>query len=166
MNSVPTYLKYNSETGEFYRDLKNGNRKKIGWVSKSSGYVMFTSSSPKKTHIRLHRVAWEMMHGPVPEGMEIDHIDGIRSNNKADNLRLVSRKENNRNLGVRKGNKIGLAGVRWFHRTNKWQSFIGGNDGKTIWLGYFSSLIDAAAARISAQNKMNYTASHGRRVGW
>lgn len=37
---------------------------------------------------RLHRVVWEYHNGQIPEGGHVHHVDGNRSNNQPDNLRL------------------------------------------------------------------------------
>lgn len=39
---------------------------------------------------QVHRIIWEAFNGPIPEGLEIDHIDGNQSNNCLENLRAVS----------------------------------------------------------------------------
>lgn len=50
------------------------------------------------THYRkcfmAHRIVWEMHNGPIPEGMQIDHISGDRADNKIENLRLVTSAQN------------------------------------------------------------------------
>lgn len=46
---------------------------------------------------RLHRLVWETFNGEIPEGMQIDHIDGNPENNRLDNLRCVTAKENSNN---------------------------------------------------------------------
>ena len=47
---------------------------------------------------QAHRIIWEMHHGPIPEGMEIDHINHVTDDNRIENLRLVTRKENCKNI--------------------------------------------------------------------
>lgn len=44
-----------------------------------------------------HRVVWEVFNGEIPKGMEIDHINTIRGDNRLSNLRIVSSKENKAN---------------------------------------------------------------------
>ena len=51
----------------------------------------------------VHRAVWETFNGPIPKGMEIDHIDGDSFNNKLSNLKLVTHAENTRNpISVRR----------------------------------------------------------------
>lgn len=50
-----------------------------------------------KKQYYLHRLLWEAFIGEIPEGYEIDHIDGNPSNNVLQNLRIVTHKENMNN---------------------------------------------------------------------
>lgn len=59
----------------------------------------------------VHRVIWELHYGPIESGKFIDHIDGDRTNNRLDNLRLVSRTANARNCATRHDNTSGTVGV-------------------------------------------------------
>lgn len=58
-----------------------------------------------------HRIIWFIHNGLVPEGFELDHKDGNKSNNKIDNLRLSTRGQNQRNIGLNENNKTGFKGV-------------------------------------------------------
>ena len=42
----------------------------------------------------VHRLIWITFNGEIPEGMEIDHINTIKNDNRLENLRLVTHKEN------------------------------------------------------------------------
>ncbi|ATS93450.1 putative homing endonuclease [Pectobacterium phage DU_PP_I] len=42
----------------------------------------------------IHHIVWELHNGPIPEGMEVDHIDRVRDNNLIENLRLGSGSQN------------------------------------------------------------------------
>lgn len=91
---------YDPETGIFTRTSAR-NPEGIVVGSKANGYLRVGG-------VLAHRRAYEIMTGhPVPEGMDIDHIDRDRSNNRWSNLRLVSRADNLRNQTVRKNNKLG-----------------------------------------------------------
>lgn len=58
-----------------------------------------------------HRIIWELISGPIPEGLQIDHIDGDRLNNRIENLRLVTPALNMRNRATGKHNRSGTKGV-------------------------------------------------------
>ena len=53
---------------------------------------------------RVHQIVWRVYHGDVPEGLEIDHIDGDKANNRVENLRVVTHAENIRYARERLGN--------------------------------------------------------------
>ncbi len=57
-------------------------------------YVFVQSPSPHRKLRRAHRVIWEAVHGQIPDGLEINHIDGDKHNNSLSNLELVTRSEN------------------------------------------------------------------------
>jgi hypothetical protein len=107
-----------------------------------------------------HRVIWLLMTGSWPEG-DIDHINGIRSDNRWSNLRAVSRTENMRNKRKNKNNKSGHVGVHWHARDGRWVAKIG-HEGRDRWLGQFGSLDDAVAARKAAERECGYHKNHGR----
>jgi hypothetical protein len=58
-----------------------------------------------------HRLVWELYHGPIPDGMHIDHINHIRDDNRLCNLRLASRSENCCNQLLLTRNTSGVKGV-------------------------------------------------------
>lgn len=99
-----------------------------------------------------HRVVWSLVHGEWPS-QEIDHINGDRSDNRIENLRLASRQENAQNLGLREDNKSGVKGVFWHKNIAKWWAYIN-KEGQRMTLGYFDNLFEAAAARKSAEARL------------
>lgn len=105
-----------------------------------------------------HRLAWIYMHGEIPPGFEIDHIDGDGLNNRSSNLRLATSSQQKRNRGVQSNNQSGLKGVFWHKSRGRWRSQIvvgRGENGKPIYrfLGYFDAAEDAAAAYREAEVK-------------
>jgi hypothetical protein len=54
----------------------------------------------EKKRYRVHRLVWEAFNGPIPEGMQINHIDEVKTNNALTNLSLMTPKENS-NWGTR-----------------------------------------------------------------
>ena len=58
----------------------------------TGGYIQAQSST--HTPISVHRLVWEAVHGPIPIGMQINHINGIKKDNRIINLELVTGSEN------------------------------------------------------------------------
>jgi len=107
-----------------------------------------------------HRVAWAIHHGRWPEN-QIDHINGVRNDNRISNLRDVSHQENHRNQAIPKSNKSGVIGVHWNKRLRKWRAQIK-IGGQQKHLGCFNCVADAAAARAKADAEYGYHEFHGR----
>lgn len=42
----------------------------------------------------IHRLVWQYFNGPIPKGLQINHIDGNKLNNKLSNLELISQEQN------------------------------------------------------------------------
>lgn len=66
----------------------------IKQTKNSNGYLIFTCN--KKSKIS-HRFVYECFHGKIKNGLVIDHINCIKTDNRIDNLRAVTTKENNSN---------------------------------------------------------------------
>jgi hypothetical protein len=110
---------------------------------------------------RAHRVAWALHHGSWPE-LDIDHINGDRSDNRITNLRQVTRSENQRNMRLPSDNKSGVVGVYWSTARKKWVAEIRNAQGRKRHLGVFEDLEDAATARRAAELDEGYHQNHGR----
>lgn len=80
-----------------------------------------------------------------PKERCIDHIDGNALNNQKSNLRVCSIAENNKNMRIGKRNKSGFKGVWYDPEVRKFRASIGVN-GKTKYLSYYPTAIDAAKA--------------------
>jgi hypothetical protein len=89
-----------------------------------------------------HRIVWLIATGEWPETF-IDHIDGNRSNNRLENLRLADIWDNNRNSKKPTTNTSGIKGVGY--RNGRWRAYITVND-RQIHIGVFDEKEDAAAA--------------------
>lgn len=59
------------------------------------GYLRIDRASTDDGHsIGVHRIVWESVNGPVPSGLEINHINGTKTDNRLVNLEAVTRREN------------------------------------------------------------------------
>ena len=138
------YLKFNSETGLFtwiYLNKIRKNNNLAGTIIKQ-GYIRITLN--KKAYF-AHRLAWLYIHGEFPKG-QIDHINGIRNDNRIDNLRIVTARQNNQNQKIhREGH---LVGTSYDKTRNKWIAKIEINN-KNINLGRFETQQEAHEAYLN-----------------
>lgn len=58
----------------------------------SYGYIKIARRNAPE--ILAHRLVWEMVNGPIPDGMQINHINGIKTDNRIANLELVTPQQN------------------------------------------------------------------------
>ncbi|PXW23378.1 HNH endonuclease signature motif containing protein [Paraburkholderia caballeronis] len=135
-----------------YNLMKHSVGDIVGYVEPETGYVQIGYGSQS---YRAHRLVWQMMVGPIPAGNEIDHINGDKADNRIENLRIVSRAENAKNLSLQTRNKTGVPGVAFIN--NHYRVTIGSE-----YLGYFDSLDEAVQIRKSAEARLGYHANHGR----
>lgn len=82
---------------------------------------------------------------------QVDHINGLRSDNRLENLRMVTPRQNSQNsLYHRNG---GLIGTSYEKRRDRWVSYITLN-GKQKFLGYFDTELEAHDAYLNALNEL------------
>ena len=113
---------------------------KTGWLSKQG----YKQCRYKKKDYQLHRLVYIYHYGDIPEGLYVDHINRDRSDNRIENLRLVTKQENSWNNSGK--------GYFWSKDHKKWRATIG-IDGKKVHLGLFEKEEDAVEARRIAEKK-------------
>jgi hypothetical protein len=141
-------LAYDPETGDFT------------WRVGVPGRVMGAVGSPdEKGYLRIcidgrtyrnHRLAFLYMTGAWPPD-QIDHTNGIVTDNRWINLRPATNSENGANAGVQKNNRLGFRGVRRWRQ--KYRARISHN-GRTIDLGLYATAEKAAAAYQEAAQRL------------
>lgn len=106
----------------------------------TNGYAVRRSVvvNGKSKPIYMHREIME-----TPDGMDTDHINGDRLDNRRGNLRICNRSQNQHNVGKPRNNTSGYKGVA--RNGKRWASQIGVN-GRLVYLGTFDSEEDAARA--------------------
>ena len=135
-------LHYDPDTGRFI------------WIGSRGGTAAGSRAGARDSHgyIRIsicgklhlaHRLAFLYVVGATPP-KDIDHINHVRDDNRWENLRPATRRENAVNTGPRRGNTSGHRGVTWDKLAGKWraQSRCGG---RCVYLGLHTSLEEAAA---------------------
>lgn len=114
---------------------------------RGDGYIRVRTNLGKRY---AQVVVWEMHFGPAPEGLDVDHTNRDRADNRIGNLRLATRAQNKANAPLYRVNKTGAKGVT---RTpnGKFQVSIGKYP--TQYVGLFETLPDAVAAYEAAAKK-------------
>lgn len=113
--------------------------------------VSLCRSGSYKTHF-IHRLVVEANIGPVPPGMDVDHISGQRDDNRLANLRIATRLQNARNKVGSRG-ACGYRGLSYRPKqVNKWSVRMT-IDGSHIQIGSFPTREAAISARLAAELK-------------
>ena len=123
-------------------DIAGTLSKRGYWLVKSNGRMYLN-----------HRIVWVLANGIDPGNSEVDHIDGNRSNNHPNNLRLATKSQNQRNrVGRQSNNTSGVPGVYWDKGIQKWRVRIR-TCNKVLHLGCFTCKQEATKARREAELK-------------
>lgn len=103
----------------------------------------------------LHcRLVWVWHFGDDPGDLEIDHIDGDRSNDRLSNLRLATRQQQQWNTKKSRSNTSGAKGVSFYKRLGLWRADITVH-GEQKTLGYFKDKLSAVEAYRLAATKLH-----------
>lgn len=121
---------------------------RLWYAQKGRNGVFYAAHKSGDGHLLMHRVIVG-----AGEKTEVDHGDGDGLNNRRFNLSVGGRQENSRNLGARKNSPFGILGVTQHRKTMRYIARIM-IDGKSIHLGYFATLHEAAQARATAEADM------------
>lgn len=93
-----------------------------------------------------HRLSYKFTRGPIPDGMQIDHICHNRACVNPEHLRLATNKQNMENpAGLRVDNTSGHQGVTWDRSCGKWKANVHHN-GRNVSAGRYASKEAAAQA--------------------
>ena len=118
-------------------EYKDGNlirKNKIAGCLHKSGYIQIKVNN---IVYPAHRLIWVYYNGSISENMQIDHINGIKHDNRIENLRLVTAQQNCFNRS-----RLKAKGYTWNKNVRKWQSSICIN-GKYKYLGLYENEQDA-----------------------
>jgi hypothetical protein len=120
-------LHYDAETGVFTWRVRPSINSPVGKVAGYTRRRGYTAIGIDRSIYLAHRLAWFYVYGKWPIG-EIDHINGVKTDNRIANLRDVDRKTNAQNIQAeRSGTASGLAGVTYHPTSGKWRA--------RVWVG-------------------------------
>lgn len=134
---------YDPITGLFTRII-NCNRSKKGEIAnckQNQGYIRISIDGERYL---AHRLAFLFMTGKMPN-YEIDHINGVREDNRWCNLRECKSYQNKHNMKKPSSNSSGIKGVSWNIRDSKWLAQITCK-GQSYFLGRHIEIEDARKA--------------------
>lgn len=123
---------------------------KYGWkiagtINKRTNYTIVRLDG---IDYKAHRLIYKLYHGIEPD-LEVDHTNRNKQDNRIENLRLVTRGENERNKGPTSKNTSGYKNISFYKKTNKYRVEIT-KDRKHYHIGYFENIEDAIIARNEA----------------
>lgn len=125
--------------------LSRINGKPVGYLKKTGYWTLCVRVEGKAHYLMIHRVVWELANGPIPDGLQIDHIDRNKQNNLIENLRVVTSAENNQNKGAFCTNKLGIKHINKRHDRNLYTVSV--RKFGRRYVSYHKSLNEAVATR-------------------
>lgn len=144
---------YTSKGEEFYFDLEDYNKiKDYCWYINNTGYVVTNVRDLNERHtaILFHRL---VMNCLSDNALVVDHINHKTTDNRKNNLRLVTQSQNLMNRRIGKNNTSGVTGVNFDNKSRKWSAEIR-IDRKKKSLGHFENFEDAVKARKNAEEEL------------
>lgn len=138
-------------SNEAYHNCRN----KLAGSKSGSGYWYIHSGSRS---YKRGRLVWELHHGVIPSGMVIDHLNGVRDDDRIENLQLISQADNVMlgTASLKANNTHGYTGVYFIpsRRPGKQYQASVRYKGKNISFGYHATPEEAHKARAVGMEKL------------
>jgi hypothetical protein len=110
-------------------------------------YIVGLYKNTKKINLKVHQLVAICFLDHIPNGHKnvIDHINGIQTDNRLENLRIITHRENISSGYSKKKTSSKYTGVSWYPGDKNWVANISINR-KKINLGYFNIEEEASEA--------------------
>lgn len=138
-------LDYDPGTGIFTWKVRRTPLTKIGSCAGSLDKDGYRCISVDERTYKAHRLAWLVVYSIWPRD-QIDHINGVKDDNRIDNLREATNAENKRNSERYTNSTSGYKGVSYHKDRKKFQAYCQSSCGIQRYLGLFSTDVEAARA--------------------
>lgn len=145
---VREYFDYDHSTGELIWKKEPGGAKRFGTFAGTLDNQGYIAVRFKGTIHRAHRLVWLWVHGDWPDG-QVDHINQQKTDNRIENLRVVSNAENRQNTSAR-----GCTFMGDKPRKKPWKAELT-VDGVRHLLGYYATETEAKIAYYAAKREMH-----------
>jgi|SRR5579859_3771226 len=155
-DTLHEFFTYDPNTGEIRNKSNRSNRSRAVELSGDFGDRGYQRVGINGKNFYGHRIAWCMMTGEWPDKF-IDHIDGVKSNNKWSNLRLATKSQNGANIGKYSRNNGGTSKYKGVFRSKGkrlWVASITKN-GKITRIGCFHTEEEAHAAYVQKAQEVH-----------
>ena len=144
---IREYLSYNKDTGDLTWIKKPSDRARVGAIAGSVNNFGYMHVGLKGKQYKIHRVAWFLYYGVEPT-LDIDHINGDRSDNRISNLRELSRKDNQIAASKNRHKNTNSKGFYFCKAKELWHSWVK-IDGTNHYIGRSTELFEIACRRQS-----------------
>lgn len=149
---------YESKTHIIYKNGSVFSKYLNGFLSSKSGSG-YSYIHIARGNYRTHRIVYTLYKEDIPEELQIDHINNIKTDNRIENLRVLNRRDNCSRIQIKNNNTSGYIGVSFNKNFKKYNAQIQINN-RLKFLASFLTPEEAAIARdnyILNNNLQHYT---------
>tara|TARA_R110000764_G_scaffold196248_1_gene281399 strand:+ start:273 stop:764 length:492 start_codon:yes stop_codon:yes gene_type:complete len=150
------------DDGQLIRKVTVATNAKAGDMAGTLGGTGYVQVKVDKVQYKLHRLIYKMHYGTEPT--VVDHINGVPTDNRIENLRAATTAQNAQNSRLASDNSSGVKGVSWNNAMTRWVASVC-LEGTRTHLGYFDTLEEATlvikGARLSLHKEFT---NHGEEL--